>query len=219
MAKRDAFTDELDEFVTQAEAFATYGELDRMAENVQKLSDLEAKMADARTRAEALSSEEELLGFPRSQFPQLEEVPKTLAPYKALWSTAQDFSKNSYQWLNGPMTAIDPEVVEGEAKALWKANFKTIKTFNEMAPDDASDQTPPLKVAEALKLKIDEFQEKLPLISAMCNKGLRERHWESISEVSIGCPFNLRTCRKLGSQPYRVVLAISHSPIPPSLHR
>ena len=198
MAKRDAFTDELDEFVTQAEAFATYGELDRMAENVQKLSDLEAKMADARTRAEALSSEEELLGFPRSQFPQLEEVPKTLAPYKALWSTAQDFSKNSYQWLNGPMTAIDPEVVEGEAKALWKANFKTIKTFNEMAPDDASDQTPPLKVAEALKLKIDEFQEKLPLISAMCNKGLRERHWESISEV-IGCPFNLSTCRKLGS--------------------
>ena len=146
MAKRDAFTDELDEFVTQAEAFATYGELDRMAENVQKLSDLEAKMADARTRAEALSSEEELLGFPRSQFPQLEEVPKTLAPYKALWSTAQEFSKNSYQWLNGPMTAIDPEVVEGEAKALWKANFKTIKTFNEMAPDDASDQTPPLKV-------------------------------------------------------------------------
>jgi dynein heavy chain len=124
MAKRDAFTDELDEFVTQAEAFATYGELDRMAENVQKLSDLEAKMADARTRAEALSSEEELLGFPRSQFPQLEEVPKTLAPYKALWSTAQEFSKNSYQWLNGPMTAIDPEVVEGEAKALWKASAR-----------------------------------------------------------------------------------------------
>ena len=124
MAKRDAFTDELDEFVIQAEAFATYGELDRMAENVQKLSDLEAKMADARTRAEALSSEEELLGFPRSQFPQLEEVPKTLAPYKALWSTAQEFSKNSYQWLNGPMTAIDPEVVEGEAKALWKASAR-----------------------------------------------------------------------------------------------
>ena len=31
----------------------------------------------------------------------------------------------------------------------------------------------------------------------MCNKGLRERHWESISEV-IGYPFNLSTCRKLG---------------------
>ena len=41
----------------------------------------------------------------------------------------------------------------------------------------------PLRVAEQLKQQIDEFQEKLPLISALCNKGLRDRHWEQISKA------------------------------------
>ena len=35
--------------------------------------------------------------------------------------------------------------------------------------------TPPLQVAV--------FQEYLPLISAICNPGLRERHWAQMAEV------------------------------------
>ena len=72
------------------------------------------QVKEATERAEAMNDEEELLGFPRSQFTQLEEAPKVLAPYLALWTTAQDFQKNSYMWLNGPMTALDPEQLEKE---------------------------------------------------------------------------------------------------------
>ena len=45
-----------------------------------------------------------------------------------------------------------------------------------------------VKVAEKLKLLIDEFQEKVPIISCLCNNGLRDRHWEQISGL-LGHPF------------------------------
>lgn len=42
----------------------------------------------------------------------------------------------------------------------------------------------PSKVAEECKAKITAFQELLPLIAAICNQGLHERHWEKIASVA-----------------------------------
>lgn len=41
----------------------------------------------------------------------------------------------------------------------------------------------PLKVATATRDRIDKFKVFLPLISAVCNPGLRDRHWAQMSEV------------------------------------
>ena len=56
-------------------------------------------------------------GQVRTNFEQLEVVPKVLAPYLSLWMTAQEFRKNAQRWLNGPMAALDPEVLESEVSS------------------------------------------------------------------------------------------------------
>jgi dynein heavy chain len=38
-------------------------------------------------------------------------------------------------------------------------------------------------VANGTKKKLEKFKVYLPLISAVCNPGLRERHWSQMSEV------------------------------------
>ena len=38
-----------------------------------------------------------------------------------------------------------------------------------------------------MKVKIEELKEHLPLVQALCNPGLQDRHWEQIGEV-IGFP-------------------------------
>ena len=39
------------------------------------------------------------------------------------------------------------------------------------------------KVAEKVKNDLDAFKENVPLLHALCNPGLRERHWAEISNV------------------------------------
>lgn len=56
----------------------------------------------------------------------------------------------------------------------------------------------PLKVAQTLKAQIDEFQTKIPMISCLCNKGLRDRHWEDISKI-LGYPFKPTEATKLSN--------------------
>ena len=183
--KKDRFIEELDEYVRQAEAFSAYGDIDRVTENCLALTTLQGKIAEAKERAEGMNGEEALLGQPISVFEQIELVPKILAPFASLWMICQDFMKNSYMWLNGPMAAIDPEELEKQVGETRRENIKSVKYFEN---DDSGKLREPLKVAEKLKEKIETFREKLPLISCICNKGMRARHWVKISDV-IGYQF------------------------------
>jgi hypothetical protein len=45
----------------------------------------------------------------------------------------------------------------------------------------------PLEVAEAVRQQLQEFQQHVPLIAALRNPGLRDRHWDKIS-AAVGCP-------------------------------
>lgn len=56
--------------------------------------------------------------------------------------------------------------------------FKLTKVFGGSEPREL-----PLAVAEEGKAKVEAFQAYLPLIAAVCNAGLRERHWEALAEL------------------------------------
>jgi len=41
----------------------------------------------------------------------------------------------------------------------------------------------PLAVAEATAEKLEKFKDMLPMVHAVCNPGLRTRHWEKMTEI------------------------------------
>lgn len=44
-----------------------------------------------------------------------------------------------------------------------------------------------LKIAELIKSEIDQFKPKVPLMVALRKQGMKDRHWEQISE-KVGFP-------------------------------
>uniref|UniRef100_A0A6I8N855 Dynein axonemal heavy chain 3 n=1 Tax=Ornithorhynchus anatinus TaxID=9258 RepID=A0A6I8N855_ORNAN len=58
---------------------------------------------------------------------------------------------------------------------MWRTVYKLTKVL--------TDVPGPRRLAENLKIKIDKFKQHIPILSISCNKGMKERHWQQISEI------------------------------------
>uniref|UniRef100_A0A672TSR7 Dynein axonemal heavy chain 3 n=1 Tax=Strigops habroptila TaxID=2489341 RepID=A0A672TSR7_STRHB len=101
----------------------------------------------------------ELLQISKSQFPLLQIIIANKQPFEQLWTTAYSFHTKSEEWMNGEALVFIDET----------CNFLLIK-----------------RLAETMKFKLAKFKLHLPVLSVACNRGMRERHWEQISEI-VGC--------------------------------
>ena len=61
-------------------------------------------------------------------------------------------------------------------QALWRTAYKLTKQF--MHPDFKG----PMRASVTIKGKLEKFKIDMPLITALCNPGLKERHWERMSD-------------------------------------
>lgn len=79
-------------------------------------------------------------------------------------------------WMDGPMSGLDPDVVENDVGVVWRTLYKLEKEFSE--------RPNALKMAQKVKSRVDDFKEHSSLIAALFNPGLRERHWVKMSEIA-----------------------------------
>lgn len=105
---------------------------------------------------------------------QINEHLKSLEPHLTLWTTALNFQRSFPTWMEGPFLELSPEQVELDVGNWWRTLYKLGK--NLVGLDN------PLKVVAHVKEKLDEFKSHLPLILAMLNPGMRERHWKMLTE-------------------------------------
>ncbi|MGH0124048.1 UNVERIFIED_CONTAM: hypothetical protein FKN15_034456 [Acipenser sinensis] len=81
-----------------------------------------------------------------------------------------------FQWtLSCPFLKLNAEDINEEIGNMWRTVYKLTKTL--------SDLPGPRRVADSIKLKIDKFKQYLPILSTICNPGIKQRHWEKISEI------------------------------------
>ena len=59
---------------------------------------------------------------------------------------------------------------------MWRTSYKLTKTFA------TSDMKGPMRAAATIKGKLEKFKINMPLISALCNPGIKQRHWDMMSE-------------------------------------
>ncbi|XP_025062794.1 dynein heavy chain 3, axonemal [Alligator sinensis] len=152
--------------------------LEEMKNNVEKFNELDKNLDDAMVEFEAINKEEELLEHEKSQFPLLQAVIVNKQPFEQLWITAFNFHTKSEEWMNGPLQNLNADVITEEVGNMWRTMYKLSKTFIDLPG--------PKRLAENMKFKLDKFKQHLPVLSIACNRGMKERHWEQISEI-VGC--------------------------------
>ncbi|XP_031243962.1 dynein heavy chain 3, axonemal [Mastomys coucha] len=148
---------------------------EEMKNNVEKLNDLSKNLDLALMEFELINKEEELLEKEKSSFPLLQTLMVNKIPYEQLWVTAYEFSTKSEEWMNGPLFLLNAEEIAEEIGNMWRTTYKLTKTL--------IDVPAPKRLAENVKLKIEKFKQHIPILTIACNPGMKDRHWQQISEV------------------------------------
>ena len=123
---------------------------------------------------EQFNTEEESFGWQTTSYPQRTELWNKLTPFYNLYRDAVKFNDYHHEWVNGPYNKVDPDFVEQEVGNLWRGMYKLEKNIDSQIAR---------QMASKVKQNIEDFKENLPLISCLCNPGMRDRHWHQISDI------------------------------------
>ncbi|NXC38348.1 DYH3 protein, partial [Penelope pileata] len=156
--------------------------IEELKNNAEKFKELNKNLDNALAEVEAINKEEELLGREKSHFPLLQIIIANKQPFEQLWMTAYDFHTKSEEWMNGFLQKLDADEITEEIGNMWRTMYKLSKSFPDLPG--------PRRLAESTKYKLDKFKQHLPVLSIACNRGIKERHWEQISEI-VGCEVKL----------------------------
>nr|XP_036848129.1 dynein heavy chain 3, axonemal [Manis javanica] len=172
-SKLEGYNKELEGF-RKREVMST----EEMKNSVEKLHELSKNLEQALVEFESINKEEDLLEKEKSTFPLLQTILTNKVPYEQLWVTAYEFSIKSEEWMNGPVFLLNAEAVAEEIGNMWRTIYKLTKTL--------IDVPAPRRLAENVKIKIDKFKKHIPILSISCNPGMKDRHWQQISQI-VGC--------------------------------
>ncbi|XP_069471802.1 dynein axonemal heavy chain 7 isoform X2 [Ambystoma mexicanum] len=177
--RSERFVEELESYAKQIEEFSTFGDIQEINKYLKKAQALNGKLDTAITKIDQINVEEEAFGWSSSQYPQRKKVQEALNPFLRLYDTTVEFNTKYKNWMEGPYTSVNPDTVEQDVGNYWRGLYKLEKGFS---------NTPnALTIASTIKAKVEEFRDHIPLIQVLCNPGLRDRHWDAMSEI-VGRP-------------------------------
>lgn len=74
----------------------------------------------------------------------------------------------------GPFLQLNGEQIRQDVESMAQVIQKLIKQL--------ANNPQAKRIAEQVRMKIDKFKVYLPILDAICQRGLNERHWNLISE-------------------------------------
>ncbi|KAM9758655.1 dynein axonemal heavy chain 1 [Menidia menidia] len=188
-SKFEEYLDFLQKIIT---GFASYGDINHAHEIAIKVKRTCKQLTECQATAKLYNLREELLGLPISNYDHLEKLINDFQPFKNLWTTTSEWLRWNESCLNDPLSSIDPEHLE---KTMRDAQ-KTIEKCSTQLKDIADSQV----VATIIMSKIEEFWPCVTLIQCLRNPGMKNRHWDMLSEsiqVKVKPKANLNLTRYL----------------------
>ena len=111
------------------------------------------------------------------EYPEIDALKPQVRMYEDLWTLYIRFSKAIGQWINGPLNQLNPQEVADDHKEMLRASTRLCQKF------ETAKLPKPEAVAKKMKTELTDFKQWIPIIDALCNKGLKTRHINEITQI------------------------------------
>ena len=139
---------------------------------------------------------------------------KDFQPYSNLWVTTKNWFKSHHSWLNDSWENLNAIELDNTFENSNKTMSMVLRYFRDKEYPKIT------KIAESMKKNIDDFKPYVPLAVALRKEGMKERHWDQISEkvkfdvrpvegftlttvINAGMLNNLDVCEEVGEKAYK----------------
>jgi len=170
---QELFKEKLSQISGMVAEYANIYDIGKLTEIVSDVYKVSLELKECQSNVLLFNSRENLLGMDVTNYEEVLTLVQDFEPYKNLWMTITDWLKFKTQWLDGPFNELDPVEVEKNWNDAWKVIAKSVKTFKS--------NSNLLEIVNNIKTQLLEFKPYIPMIQALRNPGLRDRHWEQIS--------------------------------------
>ncbi|XP_068019795.1 dynein axonemal heavy chain 12 isoform X1 [Melanerpes formicivorus] len=219
--KGDKLMVELDELNRSVTDFEEYSELDRMPQYVAILRALQKRIREADETIALINKEETLLQRQLSDFPLLSKLKVDIEPYQKLFTLILKWQQAEKRWMDGTFLELNGESVEVETDEFLREIIKFSRFFQQKQKkiqqkqkktpqrktvgektEEETKANPTLTMCSSVLEQIKVFKENIPIVTILCNPGMKSRHWQQMSTI-VGCdlmPDSQTTLRKLLKQ-------------------
>ena len=177
LVQQSAFKDQLERLEREIMEFNNLTDLAQLENNYRRLKTLEARLHDAEKEVELYNSREALFGMPITPYKELANAKKHFLPFQLLWSTAHQWAKCYAEFTTTPVMQLDSEVVSKETSEA-RSNLAQCQRLFFRAQNQRC-----VQVTQQVKAECDAFAPKVNVITALLTKGMRDRHWQQLSQA------------------------------------
>ena len=174
--EQEAFNETLKGYKSECENLTKFTDINKVGMVSALVRRIKKDLVDAEALSRQFNSREQLFGKEMTEYTQIKDIGKLLEPFYDLWVSVDNWTKWEESWLNDSFLKLDSETIEKNAQTLNRTIGKTTKYFERQGIKGCDE------IAVTVKAKVDAFMPKLPLIVAMRNPGMRDRHWDKISD-------------------------------------
>jgi dynein heavy chain len=140
---------------------------------------LESMFKTFAQKVQLYNARETLFDRPLTDYSGIQQTLKAFEPLGVFWTSCATWIKNEKIWNDGPFENLDADTVEKTLTNVSRNAFKSVKYFDGQGNGELK------ALANEIKSASEGFKAYVPLIQALRQQGMRERHWAAAS-VELG---------------------------------
>ncbi|CAL9702663.1 unnamed protein product [Knipowitschia caucasica] len=200
IARREKLMVDLAKLSHRILAFPECSELDMIPQYVADIRTVQKLIQEGEEAIEYINKEETLYNMELTSYPEVAVIKESIEPYQKLFGLVLKWKRTEHRWMDGSFQSLNGESMEGEVDEFFREVIKMLKFFQqrqskagqegEMKPkrkpgeeDSSKQESPTVILCSTVLQEVKEFKEHVPLVSILCNPGIRQRHWDQMSKI------------------------------------
>ncbi|MEE6501787.1 hypothetical protein FKM82_004321 [Ascaphus truei] len=203
LAKREKLMLELEKLTRRMEEFAECSEMDMMQQYVSDVRTVQKRITDAEESMTYINNEEALYKWDLTIYPELDYLKVNIEPYQKIFALIYKWQRTEKRWMDGAFLDLNGESMEADVDDFFREVYKMGKLFEQKQKkvaqekkkasqhstlteeklEDEEKENRTAQMSSSIMEQIKVFKENIPLVSILCNPGIRTRHWHQMSEI------------------------------------